>query len=713
MVSNSFNMLDSRIQKWVWQQNWHSLKEIQESAIPHILNKNCDVIISASTAEGKTEAAFLPILSSLLDANSLSKTGYKVLYISPLKALINDQYRRLQQMTMGLNIGVTPWHGDVSASKKQKSLTSASGIIIITPESLEGYFVNKKQHLYNAFSNLEYIVIDELHSFVGSERGKQLQSLLFRVEHLSGRIIPRIALSATFSDFEGVRHYLRSSDALPCAIPNSGTSCHEVKILISEYLSSPDNKPQEAIATDLYQQLRGSSNLIFANSRLDVERYGSLLIDLCDRNGVPNEFYVHHGNLSKTMREVVEQKLQSGFTPTSAICTSTLELGVDIAKVKSIVQIGCANSVSAMRQRLGRSGRRGEPSILRIYSIDYTQKGILSELKANLFQNIAVVELLLEKRYEAPCSTSFHLSTLIQQILSTLCQHGGFQPKDGWSYLCKKGEFKTVTPAMFMALLKALGGYNVLQQTHTGEIVIGLEGERIVKSQHFYATFKTSVDYMLINSADHSTVGTLQYMPKVGSSVILGGRKWNVISVSVSTKKIFVVQVKQGLLPFFMADMAEVDLLVAQKMKEIYSYQTQFSYLNINANEALDSGRSFFNQNNLAAIPFYGLAGMSLFITWQGIKINRTISLMLAKIDGLLRPYNFIMVENVTAADIENLLQQSPILAIDLSLQITDRKQKEFQKFDYLLCEDLLNQEYAATYLDLNGAYNYLHLLER
>ena len=231
--SSSFDLLDTKVQQWVWKQGWTSLKDIQENSIPPILDDNCDVIISAATAGGKTEAVFLPILTNILRWESVS--GYQVLYISPLKSLINDQFRRLQDMTQNMSINVTPWHGDISSSKKHNSLKDPNGILIITPESLEALFVHNHFKLKKAFGNLKYVVIDELHAFIPTERGKQLQSLMSRIEHVIGKHIPRIAMSATFSDFGIVKEFLRQDHSLSCIIPDQGKSNHEIKVLIKDY----------------------------------------------------------------------------------------------------------------------------------------------------------------------------------------------------------------------------------------------------------------------------------------------------------------------------------------------------------------------------------------------------------------------------------------------------------------------------------------------
>ena len=524
--SSSFELLHESMQRWIWKQGWTSLRDIQESSIPVVLRRDCDVIISASTAGGKTEAAFLPIISNIISEPSV---GYDVLYVSPLKALINDQYRRLLDMTLDAKVDVTPWHGDVAASRKSKSIKAPSGILIITPESLESFLINKHTIVKSALGNLKYVVVDELHAFIGNERGKQLQSLLSRLEVITDNKPPRIAMSATFSDYEKVKTFLRPDQSVPCVIPAQGESNHEIRILIKEYIPEKEKGVEEDIAQEIFLKLRGHNNLAFTNSRVDAENYAVLLSDKCDEANVPNEFRVHHGSLSKVERESVEHELQQGQTPITALCTSTLELGVDIGKVKSIAQIGKANSVSGLRQRLGRSGRRNEPSILRVFSVEHqAESGTLYDLRANLVQNIAVIELLRIKQYEQPFVSKPHLSTLIQQILSLIASYSGFYPKEGWEILCNRGAFKSIQPSIFLQLLKSLGENDVISQLNTGLIVIGKEGERLLRKPDFYTAFVSPIDYTVINTYNSKRIGVLQYMPEVNHQIILAGRRWNV-----------------------------------------------------------------------------------------------------------------------------------------------------------------------------------------
>lgn len=177
--SDPFDLLHPGIRRWVWQQGWGDLRPVQRAAIPPLVAGGQDVIVAAQTAGGKTEAAFLPLLSRIADEPA---GGFRLLCVRPLKALINDQFRRLDALCEALEVPVFRWHGDVSAAHKQKARQRPAGVLLMTPESLEATFVRRGLEVPRLFGALDAVVIDELHAFIGSDRGRQLQSLLHRLE---------------------------------------------------------------------------------------------------------------------------------------------------------------------------------------------------------------------------------------------------------------------------------------------------------------------------------------------------------------------------------------------------------------------------------------------------------------------------------------------------------------------------------------------------
>ncbi len=280
----SFGLLDERIQRRIWSQEWTSLRAVQELAIPPLLAEETDVILAAATSAGKTEAAFFPLLTRLLKMEG--SYGF-ILSISPLKALINDQTQRLVPIGELLDLPVLGWHGDVSASRKQKFLKEMSGVLIITPESLEALFANKGTLIPVFARAAQCVVIDELHSFIGTERGKQVQSLLHRLEIAAGHRMPRVGLSATLGDKTLAANYLRPGGGNAVKTIDAANEEYELKLIVKGYNDewvipptsdpvsakveageeSDDETEQEeqsgsatlAIADYLYRELRGTN----------------------------------------------------------------------------------------------------------------------------------------------------------------------------------------------------------------------------------------------------------------------------------------------------------------------------------------------------------------------------------------------------------------------------------------------------------------------
>ena len=199
--------------------------------------------------------------------------------------------------------------------------------------------------------------------------------------------------------------------------------------------------------SNLFSHLRGSRNLIFAESRRNVEWYADALRGISEEVRLPEEFFPHHASLSREHRLDLEERLKTS-SATTAVCTSTLELGIDIGDIACVAQIGVPFSVASLRQRLGRSGRRaGQPAVLRIYAIEMEPDAIvrpLDRLHLRLVRSIAMVELLLEGWCKPPTAQALHLSTLTHQILSVIAEHSGTRANRLYAILCKRGPFRRV-----------------------------------------------------------------------------------------------------------------------------------------------------------------------------------------------------------------------------------------------------------------------------
>ncbi|MFQ2238148.1 DEAD/DEAH box helicase [Aeromonas dhakensis] len=717
--SQYFERLDERIRRWVWQKGWTSLRDAQERAIPAILGADTDVIIAAATAAGKTEAAFLPIFTVLLN----SPEPATVLYVSPLKALINDQWGRLNELCESLDIPVTGWHGDIAYSKKQKFLKSPSGVLLITPESLEALFVNRGSSIPGMMANIKYIVIDELHAFIGFERGKQIQSLMHRVELAIGRQVPRIGLSATLGDMSLAAAFLRPSLPGGVQIINSKDGGQELKVLIKAYVegnADPDEgrededltSPYVAICNDLYRALRGSNNLVFPNSRSNVEKYTDRLRRLCEQDKVPNQFWAHHGSLSKTYREETEQALKSGDIPATAICTSTLELGIDIGSVKSICQIGRPPAVSSLRQRLGRSGRRkGESAILRGYIIERElspKTSISDSLRENLIQTIAMIRLLIGGWFEPPLAGGLHASTLVQQILSVISERGGIMARDLWHTLLSPGApFAGFSPDDFIRLLRHMGGLKLIQQDSSGLLLHGGVGEKLVNNHEFYASFVSDEEYRLICASTQVGLIPISRPLIIGQKIIFAGRRWQVLEVNEEKKFILVTPSKGGTPPVFENCLASVHAQVRIEMRNVLAGGFDVPFLDATAQDLLAEARENFKRYGLDSTTLIevGSNAVQLF-PWSSDIAHDAFVLMLQKqnIDAV----NEGLTISVNCSKAKLLAEIEAVLGAEISDEdlLQGAKNISREKWDWALSDELLRKSFASLRLDVKAAIN-------
>ena len=655
-MSSAFDQLARPVQKWIRQQGWRELRDIQARAIRTIHETDNDLIVAASTAGGKTEAAFFPLISQVLDAPA-EGGGFDLLYIGPLKALITDQAGRLEGICQEAELPVVPWHGDVSQSVKTRAMKNPKGILLITPESLEALFVRRGLEITRLFGATRAVVIDELHTVLDSERGVQLRSLLTRLELAIKRPIRRIGLSATLGDMDLARAYLRPDNAEHVTLIEADGGEAELKLQLRGYLSGgeDDNTPSatDAVAAHLFEHLRGSDNLVFAGARQRVEIYADRLRNLCEQEHLPQEFYPHHASLSRDHRDFVERRLKDSSKPTTAVCTSTLELGIDIGDVTCVAQIGAPFTVAALRQRLGRSGRReGQPAILRQYAVETrltSDSSFVDRLRLGLIRSIAMIDLLLEGWCEPPKPQALHLSTLVHQILSVIAQRGGAPANILYSVLCREGPFRQVTKAMFTDVLRALGHpeTGLIEQTDGGLLLLGQNGERLVEHYSFYAVFKTPEEYRLVSNGRELGTLPIDNILSPGMMLIFSGRRWLVQEIHDREKVIMVKPAKAGVPPVFGGDPGEIHDKVTARMFAVLEADTKPLYMDANALEMLEEARLNYEQMGFTSARLINLGEeTSIIATRVGTMKTTTLALALRGFGFSVEQYDgFLQVE--------------------------------------------------------------------
>lgn len=725
-MAGAFGLLHSAIQEELYRMRWTELRPIQVEAVHKILGGSEHIIISAMTAGGKTEAAFLPILSRLVEDHD---DGVRALYVGPLKALINDQFRRLEDLCDKTGIPVHKWHGDVGQSSKKRLLDKPSGVLLITPESIESLFVNHPSNLLPMFSRLKYVVIDELHSFIGTERGIHLMSLLSRLRSLSQNKVRYIALSATIGDLDVARKWISPLPADKVElIEDSGEK--EIRYLVRGYLRSrasietsngePWPEPVETpddlrLASDIIRSFYGKTALIFVNSKTQLEFYSDLVRRILDQKNLPNGFRVHHGSLSKCEREETENALRSSRS-TAAFCSSTLEMGIDVGNVKAIGQIGPPWTVNSLTQRLGRSGRLdNEPSVGWVFveeeQIDH-RSDLVYRLFPRLLQSIAVTELMLQKWCEPPNVNGLHISTLVQQIMSVILYSGGANAGYLFSLLAEKGPFRNVSREVFVKVLRDMGSADLIEQAPNGDLILGLVGENVTRSQEFYAAFVSPQEMRVLNREGHD-IGSILSSPEIaeGNYLILSGRRWRVVAIDLQRQVVIVEPSFGGKLPFF-GSAAGPDLhsKVREKMREVLCGDSAPAYLDSRAKEMLSMARVTAQELGLQKDRVVSNGQELVWLTWTGTAINRTAW-------GLCGYYAGLNVEDcgigltfrgTTEEDMQKAFRrivEDPPAVEELAAFFAVRVR---EKYDCFLSDEMKSLVFSRNCLDLGGAISLL-----
>lgn len=727
-ASTAFARLHERVREWVYRQRWSALRDIQEHAVDPVYQGKQDIIISAGTASGKTESAFLPICSELVGDNT---PGVQALYIGPLKALINDQFERLERLCQDLDIKVHRWHGDVESNAKRRVIREPSGVLLITPESLEALFVLRGREIQRIFAPLRHIVVDELHAYIGTERGRQVQSLLHRLDAALGRRVQRIGLSATLGSPVLAAESLRPTHGGEALILQSREDKQEIQLQIRGYRDvepfvvnregqkslhavSPKTvvapEGQYAICEHIFEKLRGTNNLVFSNTRWQVEAVTDRLVRLCELHRRPVEFFAHHGSLAKDHREFVEEQLKRGDRPATAICTSTLEMGIDIGRVKSIALLGPPPRVASLRQRLGRSGRRGEPAVLRIYVSECAidgREGLQDRLRPELIQSIAMIRLLLEGWCEPPDDAAYHFSTLVQQSLSLLRERGGIGVQEAWSMLCKTGPFANVSASLFADLLRDLKEHDLISQMEDGTLTLGIGGEKLTDHYSFYTAFQTLEEWTLMT--DGRTLGTLPIVQPLypGLFIIFGGQRWRVVSVDPDRRDVFLQPAPGGVPPRFAGDGGLVHDRVRQEMLNVLRSTEMPAYVDDRARDLLAEGREHFARLRLVDQGLVAEGDSTVWFPWIGDRVMNTILVELKALGlGAMRDSISITVADIRPPEFVQILRRiaSRGPADPLALAATVEN-KVIEKHDFLLREALLDLDYAAKRLDPIGSH--------
>jgi len=612
----SFDLLSEPIRKFIRDKGWEQLRPIQTAAIAKILASDDNFILASRTASGKTEAAFLPILSKV----NFNEVGVLVLYISPLIALINDQFYRIEELCKNLDVTVTKWHGEANKTLKDRLIKQPNGIVLITPESLEAMYVNKPFNVKQLFSNLKYVVIDEIHSFIGTDRGVQLKSILSRLQKVNSKSFSIVGLSATIGDYNEAKKF--TGDELKTKILLDRTA-KEINALFRYFKNTKEELPLELLK-NLYLETKDNKVLIFPNSRGRVEEVAVKLKKISERVKGHSNYFSHHSSVDREVREYVEYFAKNNNRQNFCIsCTSTLELGIDIGTVDEVVQIDATHSIASLIQRVGRSGRKeGESSNLFLYATN----------EWSLLQSIACWLLYKEGFIEPPQKNEKPYDILVHQALSITKGHSGIRMAELVTQLKENSAFKLIEVFEIEQILNHLIAIDFLEKIQH-EVIIGVEGERIVNSRDFYSVFKTEENFKVVNAGN--TIGEIPFSPQIieDENILLSAKIWKIKFVDYKAKKIEVIPTKDGKKPMFFGGGATLHQRIREKMLAILYSKTEYNFLDqpsCDETEILRKDFSVFNIQNIQTDrPLLSAEKHLRLFTFTGTRINRTIQLLL------------------------------------------------------------------------------------
>jgi ATP-dependent Lhr-like helicase len=554
VVEDVFQMLSPQLYKEILKLGFQKPTPIQMHSIPRILSGE-SVLLIAPTGHGKTESAFLPIIHRLL-TKSNHKKGVQILWVTPLRALNRDILRRLVLIAKHLQISVEVRHGDTSPSVRRQQTLKPPQLFITTPETIQALLAGKRirEHL----KRVQCVIIDEIHELAASKRGVQLMVALERLRALTGSAFQRIGLSATVGNPHEISAFMSGGDQVRII---ESPAIKDFRFCI-EYIpfsyGEPDESPLDGPAKRIWELVtKHRSTLIFCNERQTAE---ALSLRLAKLHG--NEFGVHHGSLSREARIEAETKFKEGLIP-YLVCTSSLELGLDIGTVDLVIQFGSPRQIIRLLQRVGRSG----------HQLDRESKGVMLTTRFDdICESLVVAEQALEGRLETPPIHYLALDILAHQLVGLAI------------------EYKALPYLRAVEIIKQATPYNGLDLDTVKEVIDFLQNEGLLTRDEFvlrprrrsYAYYFENLSvipdipyHRVVNMATSRPIGRLdsgfaEEYGQTGNILVLRGRPWEVVKQDDDQIYVTAINQTKGRIPRWAGELIPVSKNVAEGVGELW-----------------------------------------------------------------------------------------------------------------------------------------------
>lgn len=669
---------------------WRTLRPVQELSIEATLD-GANSVVLAPTAGGKTEAALFPVLSRIL-GEELPPVA--ALYVCPIRALLNNQEGRLQQFARMVGLEVFKWHGDVSASRKTSFLHRPVHLLMITPESLEVMLMGQGAEARRIFAGLSAVIVDEVHAFAGDDRGAHLVSLLERLVRFCGRDFQRIGLSATVGNPEEIGRWLQGSSQRPFRLVDPPRPAAERALRI-EFAPDPAQ-----LAVEVARTAQGRKSLVFVESRSQAERFASTL------SGRGIDVFVHHSAISRSDRAVAEERFATGQN-TAIVCTSTLELGIDVGDLDLVLQVNAPPTVASLLQRMGRTGRRAGTR---------ANCTFFCETPETLLQTAAIVRLMERGWVESVVPSARAAHVLAHQILALILQERGVSRHLVSSWIAHAAPFAKLTENEVQRLVDAMLAADVLTEAD-GRLLLGARGERLYGARNFfelYAVFTAPRSIAVQHQG--AEVGVLQgsflrALPTDKGPICfrLANRAWQVVRIDWNRGVCEVEPSRAGRVPNWMGTPKFLSQTLCGEMKRTLADPVLPRSLSDVARAELEQ-----LQTGYAGMVDEGasvLEERSDGLTWHtfaGGAINRVLAVALETSTGTKWTTGNLSLrckEPIGAASARNVIErwQPPDLVSAGEAIAADRDGPSLSKFEPCLPSELLAELRAARLIDVAG----------
>lgn len=691
---SSFDRLSPALQYQIVNTlGFTGLRPVQEQSTAALLDGK-NAVVLAPTAGGKTEAAFFPALS-LMDSEDWKPVS--VLYLSPIRALLNNQEDRVSKYAGMLGRRAFKWHGDVTPTQRKKFLADPADILLTTPESIEAMLISAKFPAREVFDGLRMVIVDEIHAFAGDDRGAHLVSLLERLSRFCQKDVQRVGLSATVGNPEEILRWVRGSSKREGTIVSPGGAKKEADIRL-DFVETYDN------AAKMVKALHpGEKRLVFVDSRAKSERLGALL------NSLNVTTYVNHGSLSLTARRDAEVAFEQG-QDCVIVATSTLELGIDVGDLDRVLQIDSPSTVASFLQRMGRTGRRGGAANCTFLAV---------EDKA-LLQAAALLQLHRESWVEPVKASQAAYHILAQQLMALSVQNAGTSSVDWFRWLEGATVYENVSEEDRTLLVEHMLENEILMKDG-GKLWLGLKGEKEYGRANFRELFAVFDSPRLIFvRCGTEDVGTVDANflsaidnPEERGSFTLGAKNWQIVHIDWQAGTCQVMPAESGKPPRWNGGGSFLSYEMCQAQRRILLSTENDPAWSKRAVEMIQSLRDEHSFLDESVAPLIDGGGHLEWFTFAGGAANVLLARILeAELGSRITSNDRSLVFRDGAAKSRVAVMQAIVALanagrpnIDDAIAFSESEsRKRFSRFEPCVPQRLLAKLLAERTLDLPGA---------